>query len=59
MIRTKSIFSSKTFWANILMSVGAVAATNVIPPKYAVPVAGIVNIGLRFLTTAPVAIIGE
>ena len=53
----KSIFKSKTFWFNVL----ATAATygNVLPPKYGIPVATVGNIGLRFLTTAPVSLTGK
>lgn len=53
----KSIFKSKTFWFNVL----ATAATygSLLPPKYAVPVATVGNIGLRFITNAPVNLTGK
>lgn len=48
----KNIFASKTFWFNAF-SIAAGFAVN-LPPKFAVPVMGVANIGLRILTTGPV-----
>lgn len=51
----KSIFKSKTFWFNVV----SIAASygQLLPPKYAVPVVTIGNIGLRLITNQPVGII--
>ena len=53
----KSIFTSKTFWFNVLGI--ATAYGNILPPKYAVPVVTIGNIGLRLITNQPVGIIPQ
>jgi hypothetical protein len=52
---TKSLFTTKTFWANILMGVLAVA--EVLPPEWAAIVIPLVNLGLRYVTTEPVHVI--
>jgi hypothetical protein len=60
----KSIFASKTFWANFVA--GAVSiltlTTNVVPADYQPIILGLVaalNIYLRSITEKPVTIVGE
>ena len=58
----KSIFASKTFWANILMAAATVTAQGSgfpIPPQYAIPISAVVNILLRFVTVEPVSVMGR
>lgn len=56
---SKSIFASKTFWFNVL-SLAVVAGSGslgvTIPPKVAVPLVTIGNLGLRWLTNQPVSL---
>lgn len=62
----KSIFTSKTFWANFISVVVSVGAAFGIPlpltPEEQATlvgvIMGIINIGLRFVTTKPVSIKG-
>jgi hypothetical protein len=51
---TKSIFASKTFWANILAAVASYSGY--FPPNIAVYVVPLVNILLRFVTVQPVTL---
>ena len=57
---SKSIFASKTFWANLFGVVASVSAVlaGVIPPAAGVlgAVSGIANIGLRLVTKQPVTV---
>lgn len=53
----KSIFKSKTFWLNILGL--AATVSGVLPPKYAMPVMAISNIGMRLITNQPVGLVGD
>lgn len=50
----KSIFASKTFWLNILG--GAIAVSQIVPPKYSMPIMAISNIGMRLLTNQSVTV---
>lgn len=50
----KSLFASKTFWLNILG--GAIAVSQIVPPKYSMPIMAVSNIGMRLLTNQPVTI---
>jgi len=50
----KSIFQSKTFWANVLGI--AVMFANVLPPKYSGMALAAINIALRTVTTEPVTL---
>jgi hypothetical protein len=52
---SKSIFTSKTFWGNILMGVLAVA--EVLPPEWAAVLIPLANLGLRYFTVEPVHVI--
>lgn len=51
----KSLFKSKTFWFNVLTAGASV--TGVLPEKYALPVAAVVNIGLRLVTNQGVGVL--
>lgn len=62
---SKSIFKSKTFWANLLTAVAGIAASvggsDLIQanPEWAAMAAtliGVLNIGLRFVTKSPVTL---
>lgn len=53
-MNVKSIFTSKTFWFNV--ATGAVSYSGYLPSKYAMPVAVVGNILLRFITKQPVTI---
>ena len=54
----KPLLHSKTFWVNLLLAAGAVASGAYgipIPPKYAVPITAIANVGIRLLTDSPIS----
>lgn len=56
---SKSIFKSRTFWfnlASLAVVVGSGQLGVPIPPKIAVPVVTIANLGLRLLTNQPVSL---
>lgn len=53
----KSIFTSKTFWLNVI-GLG-LTISGYLPPQYAVPVMAVLNIANRFLTTGPVSLMGD
>jgi hypothetical protein len=46
----KSLLGSKTFWINILGTLGCVFGSGIIPPKYSVPALGVINIANRVFT---------
>ena len=56
----KSIFSSKTFWMNLLAALAALgdqlAGTGLIPLEYLTPAMAILNIALRLITHQPVTV---
>lgn len=52
----KSIFASKTFWFNLAGTV-AVMSGALPPNKYTLAAATIANVGLRLITSQPVAIL--
>jgi hypothetical protein len=55
---SKSVFKSWTFWINLLGSVGSVAGSGVVPPKYSIPILGAINIINRVVNTVgPVHIV--
>lgn len=49
---SKNIIKSRTFWLNILGL--AAGYGEFLPPKYAVPILAVANIGVRILTNQPV-----
>ncbi len=53
----KPIWKSKTFWFNALAL--AVTAAEILPPKWAGPVAAIGNIGLRIVSGQPIRLFSE
>ena len=54
----KSIFASKTFWFNVLTA-GAGVLGYLPQNKYTLPVIGVVNVLLRYVTNQPVSITGN
>ena len=60
---TKSIFTSKSAWWNVIVTVvGTLQSTGVIagiPPPYGIIIAGVVGIILRFATSQPVTLTGN
>ncbi len=55
----KSIFKSKTFWFNMLSTVGIITGIVPLPPGVAETTVGIVNVLLRLVTKDPVSITGK
>ena len=55
----KSIFASKTFWFNVLTAGAGFLGSGSLPSKWALPVAGIINIILRAVTSQPVSILPQ
>lgn len=56
---SKSMFKSRTFWVNALTIAASFLpqVQAMLPPssqQYVIPVLGLVNIGLRWITTGPV-----
>lgn len=62
---TKSIFESKTLWANVIvMVITALTAiqgdlSEYVNPESVVFVLGVLNVFLRFITTQPVTLTGN
>lgn len=54
----KSIFASKTFWANVLTA-GAGVLGYLPSNKYTIPIIGVVNVLLRYVTDQPVSLTGK
>lgn len=48
----KSLFTSKTFWLNLVAALIGIAGA--VPAKYGVPVLAVLNIGNRLLTNQPI-----
>ena len=58
MDKAKSIFASKTFWFNLASSVAVVSGA--LPPtKTVLAVAAAANIGLRLITSQPIAEVSD
>lgn len=55
----KSIFKSKTFWANVLMVAGAVSGIVPLPPGVTEGIIGCVNVVLRLVTKEPASVTGK
>ena len=53
-MKKKNFFLTKTFWINV----AGIAASygGLLPQKYAVPVLGVANLGVRLLTSQPVTL---
>jgi hypothetical protein len=56
-METKSIFKSKTFWANVFA--GAATYGGYFPAKYAAVIVPIANILLRLVSNQPVSVTGN
>jgi len=54
---SKSLFTSKTFWANLLTAGLDLAQVVPLPPGWSVPALAVLNIALRFVTKQPVHIV--
>ena len=62
MTETKSIFASKTFWANVLGAVAQLVNSGMlqaVDPAILVVIQMMLNIGLRCVTKAPVSFDGN
>ena len=54
---SKSLFTSKLFWFNVLSSAAALLGVIPLPPEYVAVGTGVINIALRFVTTTPVHVV--
>ena len=54
----KSIYKSKVFWFNLLTAIAGLLGVLPVPPQYLIPALGLINIGLRVITTGPVGALG-
>ena len=51
---SKSLFTSKTFWFNVVTAVAGLLQVIPMPPEYAALSVGIINVVLRLVTDKPV-----
>jgi len=49
------IFKSRTVWFQVLSAVAAVAGVIPLPPEMLAVIVSVVNVGLRLVTTSPIA----
>ena len=56
---SKSLFTSKLFWFNVLSSTAALLGVIPLPPEYVAVGTGVINIALRFVTTTPVHVVAS
>ncbi len=54
---SKSLFTSKLFWFNVLTAVAQLADVIPMPPEYTALTMAVVNVGLRLVTTTPVHVL--
>ena len=54
---SKSLFSSKLFWFNVLTATAGLLGVIPLPPEYVAVGTGVINIALRFVTTSPVHVV--
>jgi len=54
----KSLFKSKTFWFNLLSAAAALSgvATDFVSPQILAAITGVINVGLRLVTSEPVSV---
>ena len=60
---TKSIFTSKTFWFNVIAGLGAFAQSQglltIIPDPWGPPIVALINLLLRYVTIQPVTLLSS
>ena len=54
----KSLFKSKTFWFNLLSAAAALSgvAVDFVSPQILAAITGVINVGLRLVTTEEVSV---
>ena len=56
---SKSLFTSKLFWFNLLTGAAALVDVIPLPPEYTALAVALVNIGLRVVTKTPVHVVPQ
>jgi hypothetical protein len=54
---SKSLFTSKLFWFNVFTGAAGVLGVIPLPPEYVALGTAIINVALRFVTSAPVHLV--
>jgi hypothetical protein len=52
----KSLWKSKTFWFNLLTGAASLAGVIPLDPSISGAIVGVINVGLRLVTTEPVSV---
>ena len=52
----KKLWTSKTFWFQVLSAAAALSGVVPIPPEILAVVVGVINVGLRLVTDKPIAL---
>jgi hypothetical protein len=55
----KSLWKSKTFWFQVLSAAAALSGVIPMPPATVAVVTAVINVGLRLITSEPVAVVGD
>ena len=54
---SKSLFTSKLFWFNVLSASASLLSALPFPPEYVATATAVINIALRYVTTTPVHVV--
>lgn len=54
---SKSLFTSKTFWFQVLTASASLLGVIPLPPEYVAVGAAVINVGLRLVSDAPVHVV--
>ena len=54
---SKSLFTSKLFWFNVLTAAAALLDVIPLPPEYTAVAVGVINVALRVVTDQPVHVL--